>query len=83
VGGRRAEEREQAVAGQLRDRPAEALYLLAHEADDLVEKELGPFRTDPFGNRRRGRDVGDEHGNNPPLSGGHGHVRVIAPCTAL
>ncbi len=74
---RRAEQCEEAVSGQLRDSTAETLHALAHQPHDVVEEELRPLRTELLGDRRRARDVGDEHRDDPPLSCGRGHRRVI------
>ena len=52
----RAEERQDAVAGQLRDRSAEALDLLAHQPCHVVEEEPRPLDAELPGNRRRAGD---------------------------
>jgi hypothetical protein len=44
VRGGGTEDREQPVAGQLRHCAAESVDFLAHQADDLVEKEFRPLR---------------------------------------
>ena len=75
----RAEERQDAVAGQLRDRTAEALDLLAHQPHDVVEEELRPLGAELLGDRRRAADVGDEYRDDPPLSGGYGHRGSYTP----
>ena len=74
---RRAEEREDAVPGQLRDGSAEAFHLLAHQPDYLVEEELRPLGAKFLGDGCRAGDVSDEDRHDPSLSGGHGHAGVI------
>ena len=64
----RAEERQDAVAGQLRDRSAEALDLLAHQPRHVVEEELRPLGAELLGDRRRAGDVCDEDRDDPPLA---------------
>ncbi len=73
VTDRRAEDGKEAVPGQLRNRSAEALDLLAHEDGDLVEEELRPLRAELLSDRRRAGNVGDEDGDESPLSCGHRH----------
>jgi hypothetical protein len=48
VRGGGTEDREQPVAGQLRHCAAESVDFLAHQADDLVEKEFRPLRPEPL-----------------------------------
>ena len=74
VRDRRAEEREDAVTGELRERAAEALDLLAHQPHDVVEEELGPLGAELLRDGRRAGDVGDEHRDHPPLSDGRRHA---------
>src|SRR5262249_42975026 len=84
VRDRRAEEREHAVAGELRHRAAEALDLLAHQPHDLVEEELRPLRAERLRDARRAGDVRDQHGHNTPLTASHAHRPVITrPCATF
>ncbi len=79
VRDRRAEQRQQAVAGQLRDRAVEATHLLGQQADDLVEEELRALRAELLGDRRRVDEIGDQHRDDAPLAlAGHERDRDTA-----
>ena len=75
---RHAEERVQTVAGELRDRAAEALHLAGEQARHLVEEELRALRSELLADRRRVGDIGQKHRNDAPLACRHGHLPIIA-----
>ncbi len=72
-----AEQRQNTVSGQLRDRAAEALDLLAHQPHDLIEQELRPLRAELLADRSRVGNVSDQRGHDPPLTSGHHHGEVL------
>ena len=65
----RAEEREEAVAGELRDGAVEAPDLVRDQRHDLVEEELRALGPEPLADRRRADDVGEQHGHDALGSG--------------
>ncbi len=65
-----AEDRKQPISGQLRDRAAKAVDLLAHEAHNLVEEELRPLRPEALSDPGRICDVGDQDGDVTTFAGG-------------
>ena len=69
-----AEERQDAVAGQLRDRAAEALDRFPHQPDDVVEEKLRAVGAERLRKGCRADDVGDEHRHDSPLADGDRHV---------
>ena len=69
----RAEEREQPVARELRDRAVEAPDLARDQRDDLVEQELRPLGPEPLADRGRADDVGEKHRDDALGSGADGH----------
>ena len=77
VRARDAEQREEAVAGELRDRAAEALDLGDEQPRHLVEEELRPLRPEPLADRRRVRDVREENRHDATLAFSPGHVAII------
>jgi hypothetical protein len=79
VAHRRPEQRQQAVAGELRDGAVVAAHLPRHQRDDLVEEELGARRAEPLADGRRADDVGHGDGHDPLGAGGRRHGRVIQP----
>jgi hypothetical protein len=79
VRDRSAKERQDAIPGELRERAAEALDLLAHQAHDVVEQELRPLGAELLGDGRRAGDVGHEHRDHPPLSGVRRHAQSYTP----
>jgi hypothetical protein len=82
VRARNAEERIQAVAGQLGDSAAEALDLSRDQPHDLVEEELRPLGAELLGDRGRARDVGQQDRDDAPLAGGCGHGAIMSAVNA-
>ena len=66
VGDGRAEDREQPVAGELRDGAVVALDLGRDEPHHLVEEVLRPLRAQRLADRGRARDIGHQ---SPPRRG--------------
>ena len=74
VCARDAEQRVEAVAGELRDGTAEPLHLSDEQARHLVEEELRALRPEPLADRRRIRDVREENRHDATLAFRPGHV---------
>jgi hypothetical protein len=73
MGDRRSEQREQAVARELRDRAVVAADLLGHELHDFVEEKLRSLRPQTLGNRRRSDHVRHQDGYDAALTGASRH----------
>ncbi len=61
VGDRCPEQGHDAVAGELVDRPFEAMDALAQDGKELIEDAMPPFRVDPPGELHRLLDVGKQN----------------------
>ena len=69
VRDRRAEERHEAVAGQLRDDALEAVDLVQRQRDVLLEQLAEDFRIEPAGHRGRTGKIAEQHGDLLALAG--------------
>jgi hypothetical protein len=77
VRARDAEQRVEAVAGELRNGAAEPLHLSDEQARHLVEEKLRALWPEPLADRRRIRDVREENRHDATLAFRPGHVAII------
>ena len=78
VGDGRAEDREQPVAGELRDGAVVALDLGRDEPHHLVEEVLRPLRAQRLADRGRARDIGHHHRHDAAFALRSRHTCIVA-----
>ena len=74
VGDRRAEQREDAVAGRLHDVAVEVLHRLDHQAQRGIDERLRFFRVDVLHQLGRTLDIGEERGDRLAFAGDDVHA---------
>ena len=82
MGGRRAEQRQHAVAGQILDGAAEALDRVHHPGDRVADHEAHLLGVELLAERGRADEVGRERRDDTALLA-HGRLSAHGPYSAV